>query len=46
VRLNAVAITLGQSGVPLVPFLQLAYDTELTPTLKRDDDDPLAAYPL
>jgi len=45
VRLNAVKIDLGTSDVPLVPFLQAAYDTELTPTPNPTEDDPNATFP-
>ncbi|MEC9072137.1 MAG: hypothetical protein VX938_07150, partial [Myxococcota bacterium] len=45
VRLNAVKIDLGTSDVPLVPFLQAAYDTELTPTPNPTEDDPKATFP-
>lgn len=44
-RINAIAVGIGQTKVPLVPFLQAAYDTEFTATSNPTDTDPHATFP-
>jgi hypothetical protein len=44
-RLNAVRLEIGADRVPLVPFLQAAFDTELTATPNPTASDPDATYP-
>lgn len=44
-RLNAVRLEVGEGRVPIVPFVQAAFDTEFTATPNPTEDDPHATFP-
>ena len=44
-RLNAVHLEVSTDRVPVVPYVQLAYDTELTATPNPTPTDPDATFP-